>query len=93
MFELKNPLVEYTLAKEIKICANLDCEGNQACLCSLCMCCSVCTSKCDCPQAQLDPNQKLLELLGLGDDMYRYRIQLLHFSTHIEKNHEARIWK
>ena len=41
------------------------------CLCSLCSCCSVCTSKCTCPVAQTDPNLKINELLGLGDEKYK----------------------
>ena len=72
LFELKNPLVEYTPVRETKICADLNCSEKQACLCSLCSCCSVCSSQCSCPEAESDPNQKIAELLGFGDDKYRY---------------------
>ena len=71
MFELQHPLVEYPSNPETKDCADLECEEIQLCLCSLCSCCSVCTSKCSCPSAQTDPDQKVAELLGLGDEKYR----------------------
>ena len=74
LFELKNPLVEYTIDRETKNCADLSCQERQACLCSLCSCCSVCSGRCDCPQATLDPNKKLAELLGFGDEKYRYNV-------------------
>ena len=71
LFELKDPLVEYAPATETKVCEDLDCQETDMCLCSLCTCCSVCLAKCGCPAAQLDPNLKLAEILGFGDDNYR----------------------
>ena len=71
LFELKNPLVEYTPNIEVKDCADLDWVEMHACLCSLCACCSVCSSKCTCSEVKSDPNQKLQELLGFGDEKFR----------------------
>ena len=74
LFELKNPLVEYIPNRETRLCADLDCQDSQVCLCSLCVCCSVCVARCGCPAAQTDPNSKLAELLGFGDDAYRLAV-------------------
>ena len=71
LFELKNPLVEYSPNTNVKVCADLDCMEKKACWCSLCSCCSVCSSKCSCSEAITEPNKKLAELLGFGDSLYR----------------------
>ena len=71
LFELENPLMEYIPDKEVKTCSDLDCEETQICLCSFCSCCSVCVTKCQCSMATIDPNEKLAEMLGFGDDSYR----------------------
>ena len=86
IFELKNPLVEYTPNKEDKVCSDLECVEKQACWCSLCVCCSVCCSKCTCSEAKSDPNQKLEELLGFGDEKYRC-IHAFIYKNYIYKNY------
>ena len=71
LFSLENPLVDYTSPEETKLCEELECENTSKCVCSNCICCSVCSAKCGCPMAIQDPNQKIAEILGLGDWAYR----------------------
>ena len=72
LFELKNPLVEYSPTTETRHCADLECESIGSCLCALCSCCTVCLAKCSCLAAKQNPDEKLADILGFGDAMYRY---------------------
>ena len=67
--------MEYRPNIETRLCGDLDCEETEACLCSLCLCCTVCVAKCSCAVAQTDPDKKLAELLGFGDANYGYLIK------------------
>ena len=71
LFALKNPLIDYTSREDSKVCEELDCTNEQKCSCSNCLCCSVCSAKCDCPASTENPNKKVAEILGLGDWAYR----------------------
>ena len=71
LFALNNALVEYTTDQETKICEDLDCENDQMCSCSMCVCCSACSALCECQMATRDPNKKMADILGFGDSAYR----------------------
>ena len=71
LFALENPLVDYTSPKDIKNCQELECVKGLMCSCSNCLCCTVCSAKCDCPASTKDPNKKIAEILGFGDWAYR----------------------
>ena len=67
-----------------KICEDLDCENDQMCSCSMCVCCSACSALCECQMATRDPNQKMADILGFGDSAYRW-ILLINWDTSIVK--------
>ena len=62
--------VDYTVDATEKNCEDLDCEEKQACFCSDCVCCSICSAQCECPVAVRDPDQKMAQILGFGDTNY-----------------------
>ena len=64
--------VDYGVGEEVTLCESLDCEATQACFCSNCVCCSVCSAHCSCPQSTRDPDKKLAQILGFGDSNYWY---------------------
>ena len=65
-------LVNYSVEVDVKSCLDLDCETAQTCLCSDCLCCSVCCESCLCPMATEDQDKKLAQVLQIGDSQYRY---------------------
>ena len=73
--------VEYTVEKEGKSCRELNCKD--ICACNLCLCCSVCTENCDCPVSINEPNGKMSNLLGFGDENYRFDLIILAPSWNI----------
>ena len=48
---------------ETKVCLELDCSTSVACRCRDCLCCSVCSARCDCVGATKDPDTALQRLL------------------------------
>ena len=71
LFAVENPLMDYTADNETNVCEDMECEKNQKCSCSKCLCCSVCSALCGCPMATEDPNKKMAEILGFGDFSYK----------------------
>ena len=64
-------LVEYTVeTTEDNNCEELKCKD--VCTCRLCICGSVYSEICECPVSIKEPNEKMAQLLGLGDDNYRF---------------------
>ena len=76
LFALENPLMDYTSTKTTKVCEELDCLNDQKCSCSNCLCCTICSTNCDCPAATQDPDKKVAEILGFGDWAYRWVLNL-----------------
>ena len=62
--------VSYDVNLDMASCSE-ECILTDVCICYLCKCCSVCTSKCLCPSSTKDDNTKMEEILGLGDYSYR----------------------
>ena len=62
--------LDYSIQEEITTCS--ECELDLICSCSLCSCCSVCTQRCTCPRATKDVDRKMEEILGFGDENYRW---------------------
>ena len=60
----------FQLSIQQKLMTDFDCQDEAMCLCSLCICCSVCCAQCDCQMATKDPNLKIAQLLGFGDRNY-----------------------
>ena len=48
---------------ETKVCLELDCSTSVAFRCRDCLCCSVCSARCDCVGATKDPDTALQRLL------------------------------
>ena len=70
IIKLLNHLVDYSVATEVSMCVSQTCLVDGMCSCSACLCCSVCSDKCLCPAASADPNLRLAQLLGFGDEEY-----------------------
>ena len=68
--------VSYDVNLDMASCSE-ECILTDVCICYLCKCCSVCTSKCLCPSSTKDYNTKMEEILGLGDYSYRCCIILI----------------
>ena len=47
---------------ETKVCLELGCSTSVACCCMDCLCCSVCSARCDCVRATKDPDTALQRL-------------------------------
>ena len=60
---------------ETKVCLELDCSPSVACCCMDCLCCSVCSARCDCVGATKDPDTALQRLLRPN---YCYSYQLVN---------------
>ena len=71
LFTLSDPLVDYTKELVINECTD-DCAVMQTCQCSYCYCCSVCSDSCDCKYSSQDENTVMENILGFGDESYRY---------------------
>ena len=81
LFQLSNPLVDYSEAKAPVSCEGANCELVRACQCSNCCCCSYCNSQCCCPFSVLSPNEVMEKILGLGDKSYRYESNRFSINT------------
>ena len=93
IFQLKNPLGrsykfwlwitinEYVITatysnEKVSLPCGEECLLSGACVCALCSCCSNCTLGCSCKMALFE-NKKMEQVLGLGDETYRF----LYFYT------------
>ena len=61
--------VDYTETMDPETC---DLECDEGCRCQLCVCCSVCSEQCKCSSNILDLNEKMQNILGFGDENYRF---------------------
>ena len=69
LFTLTDPLKDYSAVSEDVICSEVCRELEQNCDCSMCRCCSNCSSLCPC--SNKDDNETLENILGFGDENYR----------------------
>ena len=69
LFTLTDLLKYYSAVSEDVICSEMCRELEQNCDCSMCRCCSNCSSLCPC--SNKDDNETLENILGFGDENYR----------------------
>ena len=72
LFQLSDPLVDYSEPTALVSCERATCELVRVCQCSKCCCCSYCNSQCCCPFSVSSSNEVMEKILGLGDNSYRY---------------------
>ena len=68
LFQLSDPLVDYTEPTALVSCERATCELVRVCQCSKCCCCSYCNSQCCCPFSVSSPNEVMEKILGFGDN-------------------------
>ena len=78
LFVLSDPLMDYSDDPIPLDCPDAGCELSDRCLCSLCLCCTVCTEMCNCTKALKDENMIFASLLGFGDVNYRLAKEMIN---------------
>ena len=78
LFVLTDPFIDYTKQIDVLECTD-ECANMKACQCSACGCCTGCSDVCQCQFSSKVNNRVLENILGLGDEKYRYSFDCEYF--------------